>query len=144
MIQAGVTSGMRYVYNQITKFDIDPKSGNKAVYKDPNNPKSVYGRNNSGHVNYASDNHPVGSIVETPNNPWHEGGIKTDWINDIFLGVATSAFHDDMFSYFKIPFNNWTNYSTMPLAMGITGVGYLETHYISNALIIDKSNRSRK
>ena len=137
---AGLTSGMRYVYNNTVGFDIDARSGKGAVYKDGDG-HPIQGRNNAGLFNKANRVNPVGSIVENPTF-WQEGGTVSQWINNTPLGNAVLGLHDSIFTQqgLGLPFNNWINLPTVPLAIGVTGIGYLDHHYIKVSLLTDKSN----
>ncbi len=137
---AGLTSGMRYVYNNTVGFDIDARSGKGAVYKDDGYP--IQGRNNAGFINYVKDNSIlIDTIVKNPRF-WQEGGTISQWINHIPLGNATAGFHDALFTKkgLGLVFNNFTNYSTIPLSISVTGIGYLDYQHIKLALLTNKNN----
>ena len=136
---AGLTAGMRYVYNNTVGYDINARPGKGAVYKDGDG-HPIEGRNNFALFNRAENPNMVGKIVKNPGF-WQEGGTVSQWINNTPLGNAISGLHDSIFTQqgLGLPFNDWTNVPTMPLAVGITGVGSLSNQHIMTALIVDRN-----
>ena len=137
---AGLTSGMRYVYNNTVGYDINARPGKGAVYKDGDG-HPIQDRNNAGFSRITKDITLVDKIIDNPTF-LEEGSMVSQWINSAPLGNAVSGLHDSIFTQqgLGLPFNNWTNIPTVPLAIGVTGIGYLDHHYIKVSLLTDKSN----
>ena len=129
---AFTTSSMAYLYNDVVGDPVQPEPGEGVYYKGAENPKSIAGANNSGYVHSTDDVNLVGKPVPQEvidKKPWHEGGYNSKWVNDdLPLGAPISRFHDDMFEYWDLEFNNWNNVWTMPVAGVVTTLGYIDSY----------------
>ncbi|CAC9628195.1 hypothetical protein [uncultured Gammaproteobacteria bacterium] len=139
-----ISASLRHLYNKVSKFDVDGQHGKiSARFKDKDN-LAFANTNNISHLHMADTIdgklYQVGQLVPDRiiDKVGGEGGFFSNVLNVAPFGInAVSGFHDNMYSYFGISFNNWTNVPGMPLAAFIT-YGAMADKYGINAQLSAK------
>jgi len=124
---AALTSGARYLYNKVVRYDITLKKGGDAVPKKLTTPP-VEGANNVGTIN--------------PNSIWGEGKKISNVANRVPGINATAGFHDWMQNQWSaiggMKLRKALSIPGMPVAAAITYTGVLADPGISAYLATDR------
>ena len=111
---AGLTAGMRYVYNGVAGTDSTcPKGVN------------VIGDNEKLSGNFGQDF-------------LRQGGAVSNALNKIYGANSTAYFHDTLLS--NIPKNIFTNYTTIPLSLIVNYGSLLDHNGLSTQLVVYKGS----
>ena len=135
---AFVSSGLRYVYNNVANFDTDGRSGGDAVYKNEHG-HAVEGANNFSHAEknkyLVGQPIPIDKIVSG-----NEGSFWSRFANRIPLaGNNIAGFHDNIFANGYLQQTAWNNVWTMPVAAGISYGALADRYGISTQLAVNRS-----